>query len=234
MVVFFPREKGNCSMTFRDSWGCFIDTVIFYRCVHDCVHGFMYPGLRADSCACGGQRSRLVFFTLLTDWLTDSLDRISQWTWSSLFQQDPGNCLSETPRAGIIDRYSCASVTVISFYPSAGDTNSGLHACRAITFFTEPPSQSLNYSYWLYEYLTRVVQSSFKSTIFFFFFWFCLLTAGIISTHHSTQLKIIYYCVYVHLWACVHYGPCVEVRIQLCGVSSLLPPLCGFWALNLH
>lgn len=60
---FFPRENSNCNMTFKDSWGYFIDIVIFYRCVHT----FMYPDLLAYLCAYGGQRSHLLFSTLLTD-----------------------------------------------------------------------------------------------------------------------------------------------------------------------
>lgn len=127
-------------------------------CVHVEVRGFLYCSLPY--------------------WPTD----ISQWTWSSLFWQAPGNCLPLTFRAGVIDMCDWDYVTVISLYLSAGVTNSGPHTCITTTLLNGPPSQPLNYSY-----LTRVVrpiQSQIHNLL-----CFCLLNAGITSMHRSTQLK---------------------------------------------
>lgn len=127
-------------MTFRDRWGYFIDTVTFCRCEHDCVHAFACPDILAYLCAYGRQRSPLV----LSTWLTD----LSEWSWSSLFQPAPRNCLPLTFRVGIIDMCDCDCVTVISFYLSAGDMNSGPHACITTTLPTEPPPNPLIIHIW--------------------------------------------------------------------------------------
>lgn len=45
---------------------------------------------------------------------------------------------------------------------------------------------------------------------------------------------LLVWCAHMPLWGWVYHGACVEVREQLCGASSLLPPLWGLWVVEVR
>lgn len=156
MVIFFSQGKIVIAIWPLKTAGVILLILLYFIgvCIHLCTQ-ICLP-------ICVHMEARGLICCSLPYWLTDWLihwDRISDWIWSSLFEQAPGNCLSVTPWAGIIDVCYCAYVTVIIFYLSSGNMNSGLRACRAATFSTEPPSQTLNYSYLLWFHKGSPIQS---------------------------------------------------------------------------
>lgn len=126
VLVFFLRENSNCDVSFRGNWDYFTDTVVFYvsvrmpLCVQIC--------LPIHACV----ETRGLLWLSVPCWLMIGIEYLSELDLHC-FHQPLGTSCIWLPELGLQTR-----ATVIEFYLSAVNMNSGPRASTTTTLVTEP------------------------------------------------------------------------------------------------